>query len=66
MRFLLLQCLSSINISKERFRFVPQQDFSQSWTDYQLYSKYGLDDEEISLIELTIKSWDPSGDDNGE
>ena len=65
-RFLLLQCLSSINISKERFRFVPQQDFSKSWTDEELYTKYGLDYEEISFIESTIKPWGASGDDNGE
>lgn len=65
-RFLLLQCLSSINISKERFRFVPQQDFSKSWTDNELYTKYGLDDEEISFIESTIKPWGASGDDDGK
>jgi hypothetical protein len=64
-RFLLLQCLSSINISKERFRFVPQQDFSKSWADKELYAKYGLNDEEVSLIESTIKPWNVSGDDDG-
>mgnify|MGYP003609299185 CR=1 FL=1 len=65
-RFLLLQCLSSINISKERFRFVPEQDFSKSWTDKELYTKYGLVDEEISFIESTIKPWGASGDEYGE
>ena len=65
-RFLLLQCLSSINISKERFRFVPQQDFSKSWTDNELYIKYGLDDEEITFIESTIKPWVANGDDDGK
>jgi site-specific DNA-methyltransferase (adenine-specific) len=54
-RFLLLQTLSSINISKDRFRFVPQQDFSRSWTDADLYQKYQLNDSEISLIEAMIK-----------
>lgn len=54
-RFLLLQTLSSINISRERFRFVPQQDFSKPWTDEELYKKYDLNQEEIDFIESMIK-----------
>lgn len=54
-RFLLLQTLSSINISKDRFQFVPIQDFSRKWTDDELYSKYKLSDDEIDLIESMIK-----------
>ena len=54
-RFLLLQCLSSINITKDRFRFVPMQDFSKNWTDEELYVKYNLNNEEIDLIESMIK-----------
>lgn len=64
-RFLLLQCLSSINISKDRFRFVPQQDFKIEWTDEKLYTKYSLTDEEITLIESMIKPMSVGGDDNG-
>ena len=37
------------------YRFVPMQDFSKSWTDKELYAKYGLDDEEIAFIESMIK-----------
>ena len=54
-RFLLLQALSSINISKEKFAFVPLQDFSKPWTDEELYVKYGLTEEEIAFIESMIK-----------
>lgn len=36
-RFLLLQALTSINISKDKFLFVPLQDFSKPWTDSELY-----------------------------
>lgn len=54
-RFLLLQCLSSINITRDRFRFVPMQDFSKKWTDEELYSKYNLTQDEINLIESMIK-----------
>lgn len=53
--FLLLQALTSINISKDKFSFVPMQDFSKSWTDEELYVKYGLTDEEIAFIESMIR-----------
>lgn len=57
-RFLLQQSLFSQNISKDRFAFVPIQDFSKPWTDAELYAKYGLDEEEIAFIESMIKPMD--------
>ena len=54
-RFLLLQAVTSINLSKEKFQFVPLQDFSHPWTDEMLYEKYGLTEEEINFIESMIK-----------
>lgn len=54
-RFLLLQALSSINISKEKFCFIPIQDFIEEWTDEKLYKKYDLTQEEIDFIESMIK-----------
>ena len=54
-RFLILQTLSSINLSREKYAFVPMQDFSRSWSDAELYTKYGLTKEESSFIEETIK-----------
>ena len=54
-RFLLLQALSSIHITKSTFIFVPLQDFSHPWTDEMLYEKYGLDEKEISFIESMIR-----------
>lgn len=54
-RFLILQTLSSINLSREKYGFVPVQDFTKNWTDELLYSKYKLSPEEISFIEETIK-----------
>lgn len=54
-RFLLLQALTSMNITKDKFQFVPIQDFSKSWTDEELYKKYSLSNEEISFIESMIK-----------
>ena len=54
-RFLLLQALTSIHITKDSFQFVPMQDFSHPWTDEMLYKKYGLDDKEIAFIENMIR-----------
>ncbi|MFQ9977101.1 Eco57I restriction-modification methylase domain-containing protein [Clostridium cadaveris] len=54
-RFLILQTLSSINLSKDKYGFVPMQDFSKSWSDEKLYKKYELTGEEINYIESIIK-----------
>lgn len=54
-RFLILMSMSSINVSKLVFSFVPVQDFSRPWTDAELYAKYGLSAEEIAFIESMIK-----------
>ena len=51
----MLQALTSINISRDKFCFVPMQDFSKPWTDEELYKKYGLTQEEIDFIENMIK-----------
>lgn len=57
-RFLILQALSAVNLSKSVFRFVPHQDFSRAWTDKELYSKYNLAEDEINFIESMIRSMD--------
>jgi len=54
-RFVVLQSVSSISLSNEKFSLVPLQDFSKPWTDAELYAKYGLSDEEIAFIESMIK-----------
>lgn len=54
-RFLLLQTLTSIHITKNNFQFVPLQDFSKPWTDQELYQKYNLTQEEINFIESMIR-----------
>ena len=64
-RFLLMLAVSSINLSSDKFQFVPMQDFTENsdidWSksiteiDAQLYAKYHLDDEEIKFIESMIK-----------
>lgn len=54
-RFLLLQALTSMNITKDKFSFVPLLDFTMEWTDEKLYAKYGLNDDEINFIESMIR-----------
>ena len=54
-RFLVAQCMYSHHITKEAYRLVPIQDFSQSWTDEKLFAKYGITDEEIKFIESMVR-----------
>lgn len=54
-RFLLRQAISSLNVTRECFRFVPNVDFHEEWSDGKLYKKFGLDEDEISVIERTIR-----------
>ena len=54
-RFLLLQALTSIHITKNVFLFVPAQDYSHPWTDELLYKKYGLTQDEIAFIDTLIR-----------
>jgi superfamily II DNA or RNA helicase len=65
LRFMVGVMKTSQNITQVVYRFVPLLDFSQEssidWNvsiselDLQLYSKYGLTDEEIAFIESMIK-----------
>lgn len=57
-RFLLLQAVSSINLSKDKFIFVPDQDYHVMWNDMKLYEKYHLSKLEIDFIESMIKPMD--------
>lgn len=54
-RALILLALTSINLSKLVFPFVPMQDFSKTWTDEELYKKYELTEDEIAFVESTIR-----------
>lgn len=54
-RFLINCTLTSVNMAKKNFMFVPVQDFNTEWTDEKLYEKYSLNESEIKYIEKTIK-----------
>jgi site-specific DNA-methyltransferase (adenine-specific) len=57
-RFLLSTILLTQNIAKDKFKLIPIQDFTKSWTDEELYKKYKLDENEIAFIESMIKPMD--------
>lgn len=46
----------SQNTMRGNYRLIPIQDFLKTWTDEELYKKYGLDKTEISFIENNIKT----------
>lgn len=54
-RFLVLQSVTSISLSKKKFGFVPMLDYSRKWSDEDLYKWFELSDEEIHFIESMIK-----------
>lgn len=64
-RFLLAQAVTSINLSRDKFNFVPLQNFTENsdidWSksipeiDKQLYTKYKFNAEDITFIEGMIK-----------
>ena len=67
-RFLLASILITQNIVRDKFAFVPIQNYKDSsdidWSasisaiDRQLYAKYGLTDDEVAFIEKMIKPMD--------
>jgi len=54
--FLVSLIKNTQNAMKKVYQFVPNQDFSQSWTDEKLYKKYNLSTEEIDFIESMVRS----------
>jgi site-specific DNA-methyltransferase (adenine-specific) len=54
----------SQDITKERFSFVPVQDFNEAWNDKKLYKKYLLTEDEIAFIENKIRPMDLTSNEN--
>jgi site-specific DNA-methyltransferase (adenine-specific) len=63
-RFLLRQAVSSVNINRDVFKFVPSLDFTKTWDDQNLYRIFELSEDEISYIEETIRDFEVGGDDS--
>lgn len=60
-RFMAMLKKVTQSTTKSIYTLVPQQNFSKSWTDAELYAKYGLSDEEITFIESMIRPMDLTG-----
>lgn len=54
-RFMVSLMKSTQNGTRQVYSTVPIQDFSKSWTDQELYTKYNLTQGEINFIENIIK-----------
>ncbi|MCR5136032.1 MAG: Eco57I restriction-modification methylase domain-containing protein [Oscillospiraceae bacterium] len=54
-RFMMRCTYSSVHISKNNFVFVPKMDYTRVWTDADLYALFELSEDEISLIESTMR-----------
>ena len=61
-RFLISQVASAQMVNKKSFMFVPDLDFTRSWTDADLYDEFGLDEHETAYIESHIKEMNPGED----
>lgn len=62
-RFLVLQAVSSIHISRTSFTFVPIVDFTKTWTDEELYQEFDIAENEIEFINSMIKPMEIGGED---
>ena len=58
-RFLIMQMLASMNMSRSSYSFVPVQSWEKAWSDEELYDKYGLSDDEIAFVEHMIRPMPP-------
>ncbi len=54
-RFLVLLIKNTQHITKETYRFVPVQNFNESWSDEKLYKKYNITKEEETFIDSLIR-----------
>lgn len=64
-RFLISIRSFSQDITRDRFAYVPVQNFREPWTDEKLYKKYGLTQDEIAFIESMVRPMD-NGDETAE
>ena len=63
-RFMVMLLKNTQHALKKVYQLAPQQDFTKSWTDAELYSKYGITDEESDFIDALIRPMDLAGGDD--
>jgi site-specific DNA-methyltransferase (adenine-specific) len=57
-RLLILLHKPSQDTTRKVYAFVPNQRWTQRWTDAELYQKYGITDDEITFIESVVRPMD--------
>lgn len=57
-RYLVSLRTNTQHLYSERFAFVPRLPMDRSWSDEELYARYGLSDREITWIESRIRPMD--------
>lgn len=62
-RFLISQTLSAINLSKDKFSFIPMIDFTHEISEEELYKKYQLSADNINFIKSLIHDFNTNGGD---
>lgn len=65
-RLLILLHKPSQDTTRKVYTFVPKLDWSRSWTDADLYARYGITQDEIDFIEKVVRPMDLSSDLLGE
>ncbi len=65
-RFLVSLIKNTQNAARGVYQFVPLQDFTESWNDEKLYTKYGITDDEISFIDSMIRPMDLSNNETND
>lgn len=61
-RLLILLHKPSQDTTRKVYTFVPVQDWKKTWTDADLYERYGLSDDEITFIEKIVRPMGLVGD----
>jgi hypothetical protein len=61
-RFLILLHKPSQDTTRKVYTFVPTQEWTRTWTDSDLYKKYGLNASEIAFIEGIVRPMEITGD----
>jgi site-specific DNA-methyltransferase (adenine-specific) len=57
-RLLILLHKPSQDTTRKVYTFVPTQTWDRTWTDEELYAKYGITDDEIAFIEQVVRPMD--------
>jgi Eco57I restriction-modification methylase len=61
-RLLILLHKPSQDTTRKVYTFVPKQDWGRSWTDADLYAKYGISQSEVEFIEKVVRPMDLATD----